>query len=36
MLSHQLVKKDPAFAEKFWTRFAEVRASKLAEINAKY
>jgi polar amino acid transport system substrate-binding protein len=36
MLSHQLVKKDPAFAEKFWTRFAEVRASKLAEISAKY
>lgn len=36
MLSHQLVKKDPAFAEKFWTRFAEIRASKLAEVSAKY
>lgn len=36
MLSHQLVKKDPALAERFWTKFAEIRTAKGAEIEAKY
>lgn len=36
MLSHQLVKRDPALAEEFWAHFAEVRAAKLGEVSNKY
>ncbi|MBL8833075.1 MAG: transporter substrate-binding domain-containing protein [Rhodospirillales bacterium] len=36
MLSHQLVKKDAALAERFWTKFAEIRDAKGAAIEAKY